>query len=278
MLEEATALVPVGAWPSLAEAHEHALVVLAMNRECLVHAGDGLYALHAEPDHAAAIRREFELYAAEQSERREPAEPPLFPAGVELAMLWIAALVGMFVWQGRDPALTDRLLNSNLAVFDGGEWWRPFTALFLHADAAHLLGNLGIGGLFCVMVAKSIGALRGWALILAAGTLGNAINAWLHLPESFRSLGASTATFGAVGILVGVFSMHAWRAGSYRRLRPLLGPVMVGLVVLGWYGTGGGQQDGVTDVAGHVAGWSCGVALGAAVAATIPFEEEERAA
>ncbi len=33
LLEE---LTPVGRWPSLAEADEHALVVLAMNRDCRV--------------------------------------------------------------------------------------------------------------------------------------------------------------------------------------------------------------------------------------------------
>jgi membrane associated rhomboid family serine protease len=129
------------------------------------------------------------------------------------------------------------------------------------------LGNIFIGGIFCVMVAQSVGAWRGWALILAAGTLGNALNAGLRFPAEFLSLGASTATFGAVGILVGTASVAAWRSRSYRELRPVLVPVVIGLVLLGWYGTGGetaADGGGNTDVAGHFAGWASGVLLGGA--------------
>ena len=260
MLDEPTGLVPVGAWSTLAEAYEHALVVLAMNLECWIEPGAGSFEVLAPPEKVPAIQREFELYAAEQTERQEKVEPPVFPAGAELAMLWIAVLVGTFVWQGRDLALSDRFCNSSLAMIDGGEWWRPFTALFLHADAGHLLGNVAIGGIFCVMVAHSVGAWRGWTLILAAGTLGNALNAWLRYPDSFLSLGASTATFGAVGVLVGVATVHAWKEKSYRQLRAVFLPILIGLIVLGWYGTGGEN----TDVAGHLLGWAFGAVLGAA--------------
>jgi rhomboid protease GluP len=276
---DAPGLVPVGEWSSLAEAHEHSLVVLAMTLECWVLNGGGRYAIHADPSQVPVIRREFELYAAEQSERRERVEPPVFPAGIELALAWAFTLLAVFLWQGRDFLLAGRFCNSSRALVEGGEWWRPFTSLFLHADPGHLLGNIFIGGIFCVMVAQSIGAWRGWALILAAGTLGNALNAWLRFPAEFLSLGASTATFGAVGILVGTASVSAWRSRSYRELRPVLVPVVIGLILLGWYGTGGettvdGESN--TDVAGHFAGWASGVLLGGAAAAGIPGGPERR--
>jgi membrane associated rhomboid family serine protease len=139
--------------------------------------------------------------------------------------------------------------------------------LFLHADPGHLLGNLAIGGTFCVMVAQSVGAWRGWALILVAGTLGNALNAWWRFPADFQSLGASTATFGAVGILTGAACLRAWRDRSARPLRAVLVPLVTGLIVLGWYGTGGGEGAAVEriDVAGHFAGWTSGLLLGAVV-------------
>jgi membrane associated rhomboid family serine protease len=115
-----------------------------------------------------------------------------------------------------------------------------------------------IGGIFCLMVAHSFGQLRGWMLILASGVLGNAINAAAHYPEGFLSLGASTATFGAVGLLVGMAIVLAWRSRSYRELKPVIVPVAVGLTVLGWYGVGGEN----TDVFGHVFGWTSGIGLG----------------
>lgn len=250
-------------WPSLSEAYERSLVVLAMNLDCWIFDGGGHYSMHADPAQIPVIREELALYEAEQAERRERIDPPIFPAGIELALAWAAVLLAVFVWQGKDLLLTDRFCNSSEAMITGGEWWRPFTSLFLHADAAHLLGNVAIGGIFCVMVAQSIGAWRAWTLILAAGTLGNALNAWLRFPDHFESLGASTATFGAVGILTGVSSVLGWRSRSFRELRPLLVPFITGLVILGWYGTNGEN----TDVAGHFAGWGCGLLLGLVTAA-----------
>ncbi|MCW1883398.1 rhomboid family intramembrane serine protease [Luteolibacter flavescens] len=257
-------LVPVGAWHSLREAQEHALVVLAMNRECWIFPASGQYALLAPSAEEPGIRHEFALYESEQSQRRERIEPPVFPAGLGLAFLWALSLLVVFLWQGRDPGLVDRFLNSSQALVEHGEWWRAFTALFLHADAGHLLSNIGIGGIFCVMVAHTVGAWRGWALILAGGTLGNLANAWARYPDHFNSLGASTATFAAVGVLTGVAMMRAWRLHSWRELRLLTVPLLTGFIVLGLWGSGGGGPDaGRVDVAGHFSGWASGLLLGA---------------
>jgi rhomboid protease GluP len=261
--EDLPELMPVGAWPSLSEAQERALVVLAMNRECWIFPGAGFYSLHAPVTEVPVIQREVELYEKELTERQERAELPVFPAGIELAFAWALALLAVFLWQGRDATVVERFCNSSHAMVDGGEWWRAFTSLFLHADAGHLLSNIGIGGIFCVMVAHTVGAWRGWALILAGGMLGNLINTGSRYPAPFESLGASTATFAAVGILTGVATWRAWRLHSLRELRPLMVPLLTGLIVLGWYGTGGDSPEaGNTDVAGHVAGWASGFALG----------------
>lgn len=251
-------LVTVGEWDSFDEADEHALVVLAMERDSWIEAGEGTYRVLASPGDAPAIRREFALYAEEQAERRERVELPLFPAGVELMLLWIIALTAAFMVQERYPAFTGDFCNSSRALVERGEWWRPFTALFLHADGGHLLSNIGIGGIFCVMVAHTVGAWRAWLLILASGTLGNALNAWLRYPSDFASLGASTATFGALGVLTGAAASAAWRFRSPKEFRPLVAPIFAGAMMLGMYGVGG---EGI-DVSGHFAGWACGAVLG----------------
>jgi rhomboid protease GluP len=211
---------------------------------------------------APAIRREFSLYAAEQTERREWVDPPLFPAGIEMLLLWIIGLTTTFIVQGYDPAFTERFCNSSRGLVEAGEWWRPFTALFLHADIGHLLSNICIGGIFCVMAAQTLGLWRAWLLILLGGMLGNALNAWARYPGDFASLGASTATFAALGLLTGAALASAWRSRSYRELRPLIAPLVGGLTMLGMYGLGDGTALSNTDVAGHFAGWSCGVMLG----------------
>ncbi len=260
--ETSASLVAMGEWSSLEAAEEHALVVLAMNRECWIAPTDQGYAVLGNLADAPAIRREFSLYAAEQAERREWVEPPLFPAGIELLLLWIIALTLTFIAQGLDPGFTDRFCNSSVALVGSGEWWRPFTALFLHADTGHLLSNIGIGGIFCVMAAQTFGLWRAWLLVLLSGTLGNALNAWARYPESFSSIGSSTATFGALGLLTGAALAAAWKSHSSRELRPLLAPLIIGLTMVGMYGVGDGSLTSNTDVAGHFAGWSCGVLLG----------------
>ncbi len=254
--------VLVGEFESLPEAHEYALVVLAMNLDCWIklEAGGGRYGIHVEAAYEAAVRDEFALYEAEQAEVEEKVEPPVFEAGMGWAFLWVCALVTVFMLQDSYPALTDRFCNSSLAVFEGGEWWRPFTALFLHGSFQHLLGNIAIGGIFCVLVAHSVGPALGWGLIMASGLAGNVTTALIHYPQRFSSLGASTATFGALGILVGTGAVLAWRLRSYRKLGGVLVPLAAGGVLLGWWGAGGPQ----TDVLAHVAGFGFGSVFGVA--------------
>ena len=59
------------------------------------------------------------------------------------------------------------------ALLAGGEWWRVVTALWLHADVAHVVANV-VSGLFLFgLVLATLGRARGAALLLAAAALGN---------------------------------------------------------------------------------------------------------
>ena len=264
--EAADSWVALGTWPQAAAAHEHALVVLAMGIECGVFEDSerGGFSVAVEKHHARAVFDEWRLYDEEvraASNPRPAMENRTFPLHLDAAMLWLLALLVVYFLQGRDPTLSDRFSNSTHAMMLDGEWWRPFTALFLHADGAHLLGNALLGGVFCVLVAHAVGALRGWFLILACGTIANAVNAASRMPEAFRSLGASTATFAALGILVGHATRMAWMMRSFQGFRMLFVPLIAGGILLGWFG-GGGADAGNTDVVGHVLGWLVGLVAG----------------
>ena len=84
-----------------------------------------------------------------------------------------------------------------------GQWWRAVTALTLHVDPAHLLGNAACGALFLCLLCRDTGVGLGFALCLAAGGLGNVIKVLVQGP-GLHFLGASTAVFGALGALGGV--------------------------------------------------------------------------
>ena len=154
-----------------------------------------------------------------------------------------------FGWDWRTRGAMDASLVTD------GAWWRTITALTLHADLAHLVGNSLFGAVFGIFVGRYLGSGLGWLLVLMAGAGGNAINAFIQDP-GFRSLGASTATFAALS-LAGAF---VWQRGYMRGWdwRRRFAPVFGGIALLAYTGFGGGD----TDVMAHVTGFASGLALG----------------
>ncbi len=259
-------LVEVGRYPDLARAHEHGLVILAMGGAYWVTVAEdtGEYHLSAERDRVPDILRELQDYDREQAAPKPPPTPDnvifRFGWGWDVYGIWVIAMLMAFFWQNSDPSLVEIGESSNIALFQNGEWWRPFTALFLHADPGHLLGNLLSGMLFGTLVARSVGPWRGWGLILACGTLGNIVAGALAWPAPLLSIGASTAVFGALGILSGLGFSAMLSARFHIPLAKTVAPILAGLILLGWLGAGG--PDGTTDVLGHVSGFVSGLITG----------------
>jgi len=258
--------VDVGSYASLDEAQEHALVALAMGEAIRVDHGEqpGEYDVQAEPAAAPKISEELKQY---EEESRVVETLPLLPsnwgrhpAGFFHFLTWAVTLLVVFNFQSEDPSLSDRFASSSIALIGRGEWWRPFTALFLHGDGPHIVGNLASGAVFGMLVSKSLGPWKGWAMILLAGTAGNAITSWVTWPEDFRSLGASTAVFGALGILSGIGIVENFREKIRMPWLRVLAPLVAGFALLGWLG-GAAPGEGV-DVLGHVFGFCAGVIAG----------------
>jgi len=149
------------------------------------------------------------------------------------------------------------------ALIDG-EWWRALTGLTLHTGIPHLVSNLVFGALFGVLVALAHGPGVGWLVILVAGGSGNVLAASLAVASDDpmkRAVGASTAVFAAIGILVG---SEFRRRGNLRQGRFMrIVPVLAGLVFLAELGVGGER----TDVVAHVTGFAAGIPFGALLAA-----------
>jgi len=168
--------------------------------------------------------------------------------GVLLVMHWVAVRrFGHFNWTEAGLCDSQRVL--------AGEWWRCVTSLTLHADAVHLCGNLLFGALFTALVVRHLGSGVAWLTILGAGALGNLINVSVR-SEPFRSLGASTSVFAAVGILAAIGWQRKRRAGF--GLVRQLGPLVVSVWILSFLGTGGER----TDVLGHCTGLLAGIIVG----------------
>jgi len=134
-----------------------------------------------------------------------------------------------------------------------GDWWRIVTSLTLHRDVAHLLGNLCIGGVFVFLLCRELGSGLAWSLIIAAGGLGNLVNALVQ-SANHDSVGASTAVFGTVGILASL-SMVRYRHHLQKRWGL---PVASAISLLTLLGTEGKN----TDLGAHFFGFLAGVLIG----------------
>ena len=101
----------------------------------------------------------------------------------------------------QNPAILAAYGSDAERILDG-QIFRAVTSLFLHGDFLHLLGNMAGCLVFGSAVARTAGYGAGWLLILATGFLGNLLTA-LAYGGGHLSGGASTAVFGAIGLLGG---------------------------------------------------------------------------
>lgn len=173
-----------------------------------------------------------------------------------IAILLVAAICVRQSLFGFDWPSAGRL---DAGLVSAGQWWRSITALTLHADLGHLTGNAIFGGFFGYFVARYLGTGVGWAAILGSGALGNFVSAWLHSPD-YRAIGASTAVFGALGIL----AAYTWRKGFLRNTpwRMRFAPITAGIGLLAFTGAGGEN----TDLGAHLFGFATGILTGLALA------------
>lgn len=257
-------LVEAGVYRTTAEGFDHGLVVLALGQAFwLVSSGDG-FRLLVEPPALASVREQLACFdresigwpprpIAEESPRKTELLSPL---------LWSLVILASFRAQSDFTWWTDAGVLDTQAVFDRGEWWRPFTALFLHADAGHLISNALSGVFVFSAVVSTLGRRRGWLLLAFAAVAGNLAAAGLNYPGPYRSLGASTAIFAALGLLTGRAIRIALQADHPHCWRALFVPFAAGLTVLGLFGAGGVE----IDVLAHVTGFAAGLALGFAAA------------
>lgn len=222
---------------------------------------DSGYAVVVASEDFGVAQQIIALWAEENRPRPTPAEARLpstrrqgdFAIAYAVALLLLGFHLGLERYG--DTSVANRLGSANAYYILRGELWRTFTALTLHKDLAHALGNTLIGGLFLASLSGRVGAGIALSLALASGALGNFLDA-IHHQTGHNSIGASTAVFGVVGLLCGV---EAWR--RQRLALPWRGawvPIGAGIGLLAMLGSGGPQ----VDFGAHVYGLLCGMGLG----------------
>ena len=254
-------LIEVGRYARLAAARERALVVAARTLPHWIERDGDAWVLRVEPGAEEEVQRERAAF--ENEERARPPTRPVFPEGkIPTLSLYVAAavLAGFFAMQNRlGPAWSERGVAQSAEILRG-EWWRTVTALTLHADASHVGANLATGLLFAAFLLPRFGTGATWLAVVLSGALGNALNAWGYRGAGHGSIGASTACFGALGMLMGAELFARWREPETRSRWQLVLPLGAGLGLLAFLGVG--EEGGRVDYMAHCWGFVVGTAAG----------------
>jgi membrane associated rhomboid family serine protease len=255
----------------LPDCDERAFMLYAVGIGSAIAKDTGDYVLLVEEDTAPAAREHLRRYEVERLNRPPPPPKPpkLHPnagwASVAYASVitGVALVISNGLW--RLDAFDVGELNAGLVR--QGQWWRIWTALTLHVDGAHLAANTAAGMWFGYLAARLMGAGNAWLCVVLGAGLANWIESILA-SSWHRSVGASTAVFTALGLL----SAYSWRTRLALPQRWALrwGPLVAGVLLLAWTGTGGESLDDPSSVAGqsvdvlaHALGFLTGVLTGA---------------
>jgi len=261
-------LTEVGRYAHLSEARERGLVVSAMELPHWIQREGDVFILRVEQPCRNAVLRELEKFEAERHERATIPSRPEATGPVGTLSLFIVAWLLSAFWllQNSLPeSYSEAGAAVSVKIVASHEWWRAVTALTLHGDVAHLAANLATGLLFAAFVTAQFGSGLAWLAIVLAGIVGNLLNALLYAGETHVSIGASTAVFGALGLLVAAEFIARAQSPAERRWWYLVLPLGAGLALLAYLGVGDEQKH--VDYMAHLSGFVAGMALGAMVRA-----------
>jgi membrane associated rhomboid family serine protease len=236
------------------QAMDWSLVLVSQGIESVLEqteAGWELLVPLAEYDHALETLRQYR-----HENRHWHWQRQIFKGGLvfDWASLSWVILLFFFAWLDSPYDLKAKGILDSTAVAHG-QWWRIFTAIWLHADVGHLAANAALGFL---LLGLAMGRFGTGAALLAsylAGAIANTAECLLA-DEPRRSLGASGMVMGSLGLLAAQ-SFFLWRVSPYAK-KYLLGAITAGLMLFILLGLAPG-----TDIFAHLGGFISGLLFGA---------------
>jgi rhomboid protease GluP len=243
---------------STTRAGDWALVLAAAGIRYRLDAADGQFALAVDPADRAAAETALADFDAEGAPESLPPAPDL--GASVLGPLAAIGFCAMFLVTGpRDSA--SRWFEAGAASAQqiaAGQWWRAVTALTLHADLLHLVGNVVAALIFVSAAGRWLGGGLAALLILASAAVANLLTAAVHRTD-FVSVGSSTAIFAALGLVAGLQVVRRLRLRTRRGYAWV--PLGAGLALYAMLGVGEGA-----DRYAHLFGLGIGAVVGLGVA------------
>ncbi len=181
--------------------------------------------------------------------------PSFVGVGMSLTLFAFFVVAGPAVgpdprgWFRHGSAVADAIVRNH-------EVWRAVTALTLHVDTMHVAGNALATLVFVTALGRWLGGGLAILATLLSGVAGNLLTAYIYT-SSHNMVGASTSTFGALGVLGGLQFVRRFRARSVGRVRRALLGIAAALGLLAMLGMGERA-----DVVAHASGLGFGVLFG----------------
>jgi rhomboid protease GluP len=191
-----------------------------------------------------------------------PLKRPVATWGL-LGIIAIVFVLETLAGGSTDTGVLIRMGAKVTPLIAAGQYWRLFTAMFLHIGLMHIFFN----GYALVVLGTELERLLGWARFLAiyllSGLVGNMAS---YAFSTSVAAGASGAIFGLIGALGAFFFRYRERLGTWGRAR--LGNILF-LIVLNL--AFGFIYPGIDNLA-HLGGLLCGFGLGWALAPRYEFD------
>ncbi len=256
---------PIGPIATRRKADEWRFVLRAVHvGSWVVNTPDNQFTLMVPTDQAERALRELAEYEQENRDRakeRPQRDVPLY-RNSWWALATVAALAVFFAVTGPNQSRSGwfRVGIADTDAILAGAVHQTVTALTLHSNTQHLLGNALVGGLLFAVLHRRLGPGLGSLVILMSGVGGNLMNAVWH-GSDHRSLGASTAVMGALGALAATqFVLNQTQRASAKAVIKWA-PLVAGGALLGTFGA-----SPTSDLHAHGFGFLAGLFLGLAVA------------
>lgn len=137
-------------------------------------------------------------------------------------------------------------------IVEKGQYWRLFTATFMHFGLPHLMNNMVILGSAGQILENALGKWKFLVLYLCAGIGGSALSCGQMLVSGDYGVaaGASGAVFGIIGALVWIVIVHK---GRYESLTGKGLTIMIVLCL--YYGVTAGNVDNWGHIGGLIMGF-----------------------
>jgi rhomboid protease GluP len=182
--------------------------------------------------------------------------------GINVMVYLAMCLSGVSWWNPTTLDLARWGADNGLLVFAHGQWWRLFTAMFVHAGIIHIAGNMWCLWNLGLLGEPLVGPLGIFAVYILTGLAGDLLSVTLN-PVHVVSMGASGAIFGIAGVLIVLLKSPLLPIPRFE-LSKLRRSVIYFAILNFIFGAGADMMHFVIQIdnMAHMGGFVCGVLIG----------------